>query len=176
MNFCYVQIKKAAQKRKEEDADFEEKRMILGITAEGDEDENDKENLVRRREMIRSRLEKEPVMFFGQEEEDIRHRRGGDIVSRWRDKRDSSPVLYRVSQIPSQYYSDLLCSSVSNCSRGLLLSLVFHCMLSSIVRHGVAEEQSESVFLVIMLEFWNVIFITPYIWLPLLFGICLLPF
>ena len=96
LNFCYVQIKKAAQKRKEEDADFEEKRMILGITAEGDEDENDKENLMRRREMIRSRLEKEPLMF-GQEEEDIRHRRGGDVVSRWRDKRDSSPVHYRVS-------------------------------------------------------------------------------
>lgn len=83
--------------------------MILGITAEGDEDENDKENLMRRREMIRSRLEKEPVMF-GQEEEDIRHRRGGDIVSRWRDKRDSSPVQYRVSQTPRQYDSDLLYS------------------------------------------------------------------
>ena len=95
------QIKKAAQKRKEEDADFEEKRMILGITAEGDEDENDKENLIRRREMIRSRLEKDTLMF-GLEEEDIRHRRGGDIVSRWRDKRDSSPVQYRVSQILRQ--------------------------------------------------------------------------
>ncbi|XP_078365828.1 uncharacterized protein LOC144650055 [Oculina patagonica] len=86
------EIKKAAQKRKEEDADFEEKRMILGITAEGDEDENDKENLMRRREMIRSRLDKDPM--FG-EEEDIRNRRGGDIVSRWRDKRDSSPVRDR---------------------------------------------------------------------------------
>lgn len=73
--------------------------MILGITAEGDDDENDKENLMRRREMIRSRLEKDPVML-GQGEEEIRHRRG-DIVSRWRDKRDASPVQYRVSQIPS---------------------------------------------------------------------------
>ena len=83
--------------------------MILGITAEGDEDENDKENLIRRREMIRSRLEKDTLMF-GLEEEDIRHRRGGDIVSRWRDKRDSSPVQYRVSQMLRQYESDLLCA------------------------------------------------------------------
>lgn len=89
LSFQCTQIKKAAQKRKEEDADFEEKRMILGITAEGDEDENDKENLMRRREMMRSRLEKDPMFC---EEEDIRNRRGGDIVSRWRDKRDSSPV------------------------------------------------------------------------------------
>lgn len=86
--------KKAAQKRKEEDADFEEKRMILGITAEEDEDENDKENLTRRREMMRNRLEKD-FMF---EEDDARYRRGGDIVSRWRDKRPTSPVQYRVGQ------------------------------------------------------------------------------
>lgn len=70
--------------------------MILGITAEGDEDENDKENLMRRREMMRSRLEKDPMFC---EEDDIRNRRGGDIVSRWRDKRDSSPVQYRVCKI-----------------------------------------------------------------------------
>lgn len=68
--------------------------MILGITAEEDEDENDKENLTRRREMMRNRLEKD-FMF---EEDDARYRRGGDIVSRWRDKRPTSPVQYRVGQ------------------------------------------------------------------------------
>lgn len=89
LHFHCVQIKKAAQKRKEEDVDFEEKRMVLGITAEEDEDENDKDNLTRRREMMRGRLEKEPMFS---EEEEMRHRRGGDVVSRWRDKRDTSPV------------------------------------------------------------------------------------
>lgn len=86
------EIKKAAQKRKEEDADFKEKRMILGITAEDDEDENDKENTMRRREMMRSRLEKEAIHC---EEDDVRYRRGADIVSRWRDKRETSPLQYR---------------------------------------------------------------------------------
>lgn len=66
--------------------------MILGITAEEDEDENDKENLTRRREMMRTRLDKDSTI----EEDDMRHRRGGDIVSRWRDKRQSSPTQYRV--------------------------------------------------------------------------------
>lgn len=69
--------------------------MVMGITAEEDEDDNDKENLTRRREMIRSRLEKESMF----EEDDGRYRRGGDIVSRWRDKRPTSPVQYKVSQI-----------------------------------------------------------------------------
>ena len=92
LNLQCLQIKKAAQKRKEEDADFEEKRMILGITAEGDEDENDKENMIRRREIMRNRLEKDSMFH----EEEDRNRREGDIVSRWRDKRDSSPVHYRV--------------------------------------------------------------------------------
>lgn len=86
------EIKKAAQKRKEEDADFKEKRMILGITAEDDEDENDKENTMRRREMMRSRLEKEATHC---DEEDVRYRRSADIVSRWRDKREASPLQYR---------------------------------------------------------------------------------
>ena len=66
--------------------------MILGITAEGDEDENDKENMIRRREIMRNRLEKDSMFH----EEEDRNRREGDIVSRWRDKRDSSPVHYRV--------------------------------------------------------------------------------
>lgn len=66
--------------------------MILGITAEGEEDENDKENMIRRREMMRNRLEKDSMYY----EEEDRNRREGDIVSRWRDKRDSSPVQYRV--------------------------------------------------------------------------------
>lgn len=68
--------------------------MILGITAEGDEDENDKENLTRRRELMRSRLEKDTM--YG-EEDDARYRRGSDIVSRWRDKKELSPLQYRVS-------------------------------------------------------------------------------
>lgn len=85
------EIKKAAQKRKEEDADFEEKRMVLGITAEDNEDENDKENLTRRREMLRNRVEKELIV----DEDDARYRRGGDIVSRWRDKRPTSPMHYK---------------------------------------------------------------------------------
>ena len=88
------QIKKAAQKRKEEDADFEEKRMVMGITVEDNEDENDKENLTRRREMMRNRLDKDLI----HDEDDPRYRRGGDIVSRWRDKRPTSPVQYKVSQ------------------------------------------------------------------------------
>ena len=69
--------------------------MVMGITAEEDEDDNDKESLTRRREMIRSRLEKESMF----EDDDVRHHRGGDIVSRWRDKRPTSPVQYKVSQI-----------------------------------------------------------------------------
>ncbi|XP_068721555.1 zinc finger CCCH domain-containing protein 18-like [Montipora capricornis] len=85
------EIKKAAQKRKEEDADFEEKRMVLGITAEDNDDENDKENLTRRREMLRNRVEKELIV----DEDDARYRRGGDIVSRWRDKRPTSPMHYK---------------------------------------------------------------------------------
>ena len=94
LSFPVYQIKKAAQKRKEEDADFEEKRMVLGITAEDNEDENDKENLTRRREMLRNRVEKELIV----DEDDARYRRGGDIVSRWRDKRPTSPMHYKVSQ------------------------------------------------------------------------------
>lgn len=89
---CLPQIKKAAQKRKEEDADFEEKRMILGITVDDNDDENDKENLARRRELMRSRLEKDLIF----DEDESRYRRGGDIVSRWRDKRPTSPVQFKV--------------------------------------------------------------------------------
>lgn len=85
------EIKKAAQKRKEEDADFEEKRMILGITVDDNDDENDKENLARRRELMRSRLEKDLIF----DEDESRYRRGGDIVSRWRDKRPTSPVQFK---------------------------------------------------------------------------------
>ena len=64
--------------------------MVLGITADENDDENDKENLIRRREMVRAtRLEKESVFDEG----DIRHRSrgGGDIVTRWRDKKQPSP-------------------------------------------------------------------------------------
>ena len=85
-----LERKKEAQKRKEEEADFQEKRMVLGITADENDDENDKENLIRRREMMRAtRLEKESVFDEG----DMRHcsRGGGDIVTRWRDKKQPSP-------------------------------------------------------------------------------------
>ena len=64
--------------------------MVLGITADENDDENDKENLIRRREMMRAtRLEKESVFDEG----DMRHRSrgGGDIVTRWRDKKQPSP-------------------------------------------------------------------------------------
>ena len=64
--------------------------MVLGITADENDDENDKENLIRRREMVRAtRLEKESVFDEG----DMRHRSrgGGDIVTRWRDKKQPSP-------------------------------------------------------------------------------------
>ena len=65
--------------------------MVLGITADDEnDDENDKENLIRRREMMRStRLEKDSVFDEG----DVRHRNrgGGDIVTRWRDKKQPSP-------------------------------------------------------------------------------------
>ena len=141
--------------------------MILGITAEGDDDENDKENLMRRREMIRSRLEKDPLMF-GQGEEETRHRRG-DIVSRWRDKTDASPVQYRVS-IPSWYFSELM-YGCSDCSRGLWLSLVFYYMLSSIVGHG-----GVVVLNTCLSKFWYIILVTQHIWLPLLSLICLFLF
>lgn len=63
--------------------------MVLGITADENDDENDKENLIRRREMVRAtRLEKESVFDEG----DMRHRSrgGGDIVTRWRDKKQPS--------------------------------------------------------------------------------------
>ena len=69
--------------------------MSLGITAEEDDDENDKENMTRRREMMRTRMDKELMI----EEDDLRHRRGGDIVSQWRDKKQTSPTEYRVSAI-----------------------------------------------------------------------------
>ena len=101
---CLWQIKKAAQKRKEEDADFEEKRMILGITADEDDDEHDKENLARRCD-VRSRLD--PTHREG---DDIGARRPEDIVSRWRDKRDVSPYQYRVSvTIGLGYYKAVRC-------------------------------------------------------------------
>lgn len=44
--FFVYQIKKVVQKCKEEDVDFEEKCMVLGIIVEDNEDENDKENLI----------------------------------------------------------------------------------------------------------------------------------
>ena len=66
--------------------------MILGITVDDNDDENDKENLARRRELMRSRLEKDLIF----DEDESRYRRGGDIVSRWRDKRPTSPVQFKV--------------------------------------------------------------------------------
>lgn len=59
--------------------------MILGIIVEDDEDENDKENIMRWCEMMWSRLEKEVIYC---EEDDVRYCRGVDIVFWWRDKRE----------------------------------------------------------------------------------------
>ena len=87
--------------------------MVLGITADENDDENDKENLIRRREMMRAtRLEKESVFDEG----DMRHRSrgGGDIVTRWRDKKQpsadrvsnktirSNPALRKVCFVPGE--------------------------------------------------------------------------
>jgi len=40
---------------------------------------------------MRTRMDKDLMI----EEDDLRHRRGGDIVSQWRDKKQTSPTEYR---------------------------------------------------------------------------------
>ena len=88
-----MQIKKAAVRRKQEDADFEQKRMSLGITADIEEEDINKENIYKHRE---TRLHTKKGKEGGEYEEESHHRRTRDDGSRWREGRDSSPYSHRV--------------------------------------------------------------------------------
>ena len=83
-------------RRKEEDADFEEKRMSLGITAvEGEEEEVNKDNSLKRRD-VRSRLKKDKDVPPREVVDDERYRRETGL--RRREARESSPRNRRVSE------------------------------------------------------------------------------
>ena len=84
-------------RRKEEDADFEEKRMVLGIqVVEGEEEDFNKENLLKRRD-IRSRLKKEKDVPPRDVNDDDRFHREPGL--RRKDARESSPRNRRVCRI-----------------------------------------------------------------------------